>query len=122
MQGRNGQPKAKLSKAKRLMKGLKSGQQIFVVNLNKIKESENEVEPMWLKDYTDLFPEDLTNLPPPRENYHGIEIFRRSEPVTKRPYKMSLPKAIDLKKQLHQLLEQGFIRPSNSPWGAPVLF
>ena len=35
---------------------------------------------------------------------------------------MSLPEAIELKEQLHQLLEQGFIRPSTSPWGAPVLF
>ena len=35
---------------------------------------------------------------------------------------MSLPEAIELKEQLRQLLEQGFINPSNSPWGAPVLF
>ncbi|MCO5585991.1 hypothetical protein L7F22_039928 [Adiantum nelumboides] len=44
------------------------------------------------------------------------------EPVSKRPYKMSLPEAIELKEQLKQLIEQGFIRPSTSPWGAPVLF
>ena len=93
-----------------------------MVKLNKIKESENEAEPMWLQDYADVFPEDLTNLPPPREIDHGIEIFPGSEPVSKRPYKMSLPEAIELKEQLRQLLEQGYIRPSNSPWGAPVLF
>ena len=117
VQGKNGKPKAKLSKAKRLMKGLKAGQQIFVVKLNKVKESENEAEPMWLQDYADVFPEDLTNLPPPREIDHGIEIFPGSEPVSKRPYKMSFPEAIELKEQLRQLLEQGYIRPSNSPWG-----
>lgn len=60
VQGRNGQ-----SKAKRLMKGLKLGQQIYVVKLNKIKELEVEAEPMWLQDYPDVFPEDLTNLPSP---------------------------------------------------------
>ena len=48
VQGKNGQPKSKLSKSKRLMKGLKARQQIFVVKLNKIKELENEAEPMWL--------------------------------------------------------------------------
>ena len=53
---------------------------------------------------------------------HEIEVFPGSEPVSKRPYKMSLPEAIELKEQLRQLLEQGFIRPSNSPWGVPVLF
>ena len=92
------------------------------MKLNKIKESENEAKLMWLQDYVDIFLEDLTNLPPPREIDHGIEIFLGSEPVSKRPYKMSLPEAIELKEQLRQLLEQGFIRPSNSPWGAPVLF
>ena len=79
VQGKNGKPKAKLSKAKRLMKGLKSGQQIFVVKLNKIKETESEVEPMWLQEYADVFPEDLTNLPPSREIDHGIEIFPGGE-------------------------------------------
>ena len=94
-----------MTKAKRLMKGLKSGQQIFVVRLNKVKEFENEAELMWLQEHTDVFLEDLTNLPPPREIEHGIEIFLGSEPVSKRPYKMSFPEAIELKEQFRQLLE-----------------
>ncbi|MCO5549328.1 hypothetical protein L7F22_002797 [Adiantum nelumboides] len=57
-----------------------------------------------------------------RDIDHEIEIFPGSEPVSKRAYKLSLPEAIELKEQLRQLIEQGFIRPSNSPWGAPVLF
>lgn len=68
------------------------------MKLNKIKEPTNEVEPMWLQDYANVF---LTNLPPPREIDHGIEIFLGSEPVSKRPYKMSLLlEAIELKEQL----------------------
>ena len=97
VQGRNGQPKTNLTKAKRLLKELKSRQQIFVVKLNKIKESENEAELRWLQDYADMFLEDLTNLPPPREIDHGIEIFPGSEPVSTRPYKMFLSEAIELK-------------------------
>ena len=57
------------------MKGLKVGQHIFKVKLNKIKEPENEDEPMWLQDYANVFPKDLMNLPPPSEIDHGIEIF-----------------------------------------------
>ena len=120
--GKNGRPKASLSKAKRMLRALKSGQQIYIVKLNKVEESENGKEPEWLKEFSDVFPEDLVDLPPAREIDHEIEIFPGSEPVSKRPYKMSLPEAIELKEQLRQLLEQGFIRPSNSPWGAPVLF
>ena len=122
VQGRNGKPRAKLSKASRMLRGLRSGQQIYVVKLNKVEQKEDQNEPRWLQEFSDVFPEDLTNLPPSRDVDHEIEVFPGSEPVSKRPYKMSLPEAIELKEQLRQLLEQGFIRPSNSPWGVPVLF
>ena len=122
VQGKNGIPKIQLVKANHLLKGAKAGQQIYVVKLNKIDPKENSQKPPWLDDYADVFPEELTNLPPPREVDHGIEIIPGSEPVSKRPYKMSLPEAIELKEQLRQLIEQGFIRPSKSSWGAPVLF
>ena len=122
VQGKNGRPQAHLVKASRLLKGLRKGQQIFAVKLNKVEESDTNLCPDWLKEYADVFPEDLTNLPPSREVDHEIETIPGCEPISKRPYKMSLPEAIELKEQLRQLLEQGFIRPSTSPWGAPVLF
>ncbi|MCO5558561.1 hypothetical protein L7F22_012146 [Adiantum nelumboides] len=122
VQRKNAMPKAHLVKAARLLKGLKKGQQIYAVKLNKVNQSNSKSRPDWLKEYADVFPEDLTNLPPHREVDHEIETIPGCEPVSKRPYKMSLPKAIELKEQLKQLIEQGFIRPSTSPWGAPVLF
>lgn len=122
VQGKNGKPTAKLTKASRMLRGLRSGQQIYVVKLNKVEQKEGQTDPSWLHKFSNIFPEDLTNLPPSRDIDHEIEIIRGSEPVSKRPYKMSLPEAIELKEQLRQLLEQGFIRPSNSPWGALVLF
>ena len=61
-------------------------------------------------------------MPPERDIDHEIERVPRASPIAKSPYKMSVPEAIELKEQLWQLLEQGFIRPSVSPWGAPVLF
>ena len=105
-----------------MLRGLRAGQQIYVVKLNKLEQKEDQAEPSWLRDFSDVFLEDLTNLPPSRDVDHEIELIPGSEPVSKRPYKMSLPEAIELKEQLRQLLEQGFIRPSTSPWGAPVLF
>ena len=53
---------------------------------------------------------------------HAIDLLPGSQPVAKRPYKMSLLEALELKEQLTQLLDQGFIKPSVSPWSAPVLF
>ena len=83
--------------------------------------TQNLVDPEWLSEFRDIFPEELTQLPPSREVDHEIEVIPGSSPVSRRPYKMSLPDAIELKEQLRQLLEQGFVKPINSPWGAPVL-
>ena len=60
-------------------------------------ESKENMDPSWLHEFWDVFPKELTNLPPSREIGHEIEVIPGSEPVSKRPYKMSLPKAIDLK-------------------------
>ena len=91
VQGRNGKPRAKLSKASRMLRGLRSRQQIYVVKMNKVEQREGQNEPSWLQEFSDVFPEDLTNLPPSRDVDHEIEVFPGSEPVSKRPYKMSLP-------------------------------
>ena len=61
-------------------------------------------------------------MPSGRDIDHEIELIPRATPIAKSHYKMSLPEAIELKEQLRQLLEQGFIKPSVSPWGAPILF
>ena len=61
-------------------------------------------------------------MPPGRDIDHEIELIPGATPIAKSPYKMSVPEAIELKEQLRQLLEKAFIRPSVSPWGAPVLF
>lgn len=93
-----------------------------MVKLNKVEDPKPSAEPEWLSNLSDIFLEELTNLPPTREVDHEIKVIPGSSPVFRRPYNMSLLEAIELKEQLHQLLAQGFIRPSSSPWGAPVLF
>ena len=61
-------------------------------------------------------------MPPERELVHEIELILGAQPIARTPYKMSPSEALELKNQLNQLLEQGFIKPSVSPWGTPVLF
>lgn len=76
-----------------------------------------------LRDYQDVFPNSLPkHLPPHRPVDHKIELVQGSTPPAKRLYPLSLAEMEELKKQLQELLDQGFIRPSVSPYGAPVLF
>jgi hypothetical protein len=73
-------------------------------------------------EFPDVFPEELTELPPDRDVEFVIELMLGTGPVAKSPYRMSSDELDELKKQLKKLLEQGFVRPSASPWGSPVLF
>jgi hypothetical protein len=80
--------------------------------------------PAWIQEqYDDVFPKDLPKqLPPHRSIDHKIELVPGSTPPSRPVYRMSPVELDELKKQLTELLEHGFIRPSKSPYGAPVLF
>jgi hypothetical protein len=71
--------------------------------------------------YSDVFSE-VTGLPSDQEVEFFIELMSGTQPIHKVPYRMALTELRELKKQLQQLLDWGFIQPSVSPWGAPVLF
>ncbi|KAL5815789.1 hypothetical protein ACOSQ3_024167 [Xanthoceras sorbifolium] len=73
-------------------------------------------------DFADVFPEELPGLPPQREVEFVIDVVPGTSPVSIAPYRMAPAELKELKIQLQELLEKGFIRPSVSPWGAPVLF
>ncbi|KAL0534796.1 hypothetical protein IC582_029090 [Cucumis melo] len=75
-----------------------------------------------VRDYPDVFPEELPELPPHREVEFAIELESGTVPVSRAPYRMAPTEQKELKVQLQELLDKGFIRPSVSPWGAPVLF
>ncbi|KAL0549282.1 hypothetical protein IC582_013763 [Cucumis melo] len=68
------------------------------------------------------FPEELPGLPPHREVEFAIELEPGTVPISRAPYRMAPAELKELKVQLQELLDKGFIRPSVSPWGAPVLF
>ena len=69
-----------------------------------------------------MFPDEVPGLPPHRELEFTIELVPSTAPISRAPYRMAPLELRELKTQLQELLEQGFIRPSVSPWGAPVLF
>ncbi|KAL0541480.1 hypothetical protein IC582_021525 [Cucumis melo] len=75
-----------------------------------------------VRDYPDVFPEELPGLPPHREVEFAIELELGTVPISRAPYRMAPAELKELKVQLQELLDKGFIRPSVSPWGAPVLF
>nr|GFD07483.1 putative reverse transcriptase domain-containing protein [Tanacetum cinerariifolium] len=82
-----------------------------------------------VSEFPDVFPDELPGIPPVREVEFNIELIPGPEPISKAPYRMAPIELKELKDQLQELLERGFIRPkrgfirpSVSPWGAPVLF
>jgi hypothetical protein len=73
-------------------------------------------------EHLDVFLEELPGMPPDRDIEFSIELLPGTAPISKTPYRMDVKDLVKLKKQIEELLEKGFIRPSSSPWGAPVLF
>ena len=69
-----------------------------------------------------FFPDELPGLPPHRDVDFGIELHSGTSPISMTPHRMAPVELQELRVQLHELLDKGFIRPSTSPWGTPVLF
>jgi hypothetical protein len=75
-----------------------------------------------VKEFVDVFPEELPGMLPERELEFTIDLKPGTEPIERTPYQMSTLELQELKMQLKELLDLGLIRPSVSPWGAPVIF
>jgi hypothetical protein len=73
-------------------------------------------------EFPDVFPEDLPGLPPERDMEFVIELKPGTAPISRRSYRMPPNELAELKTQLQDLLDKGFIRPSSSPWGCPAIF
>ena len=92
----------------------------YVIETEKVRPSVSDI-PI-VSDFLDVFPEELPGLPPQREIEFSIDVVPSATPASITPYRMAPVELKELKFQLQKLLEKGFIRPSVSPWGAPVLF
>jgi hypothetical protein len=75
-----------------------------------------------VSEYPDVFPEELPGMPPDHEIEFVIELVPGTAPIFKRPYRMAANQLVELKEQLQELLDKGYICPSASPWGAPIIF
>ncbi|GJX23582.1 putative reverse transcriptase domain-containing protein [Tanacetum coccineum] len=103
------------------------GCQVFLAQISAKKE-EDKSERKQIKDvpivrdFPEVFPEDLPGLPPARPVEFQIDLIPGAAPVARAPYRLAPSEMKELSEQLQELSDKGFIRPSSSPWGAPVLF
>ncbi|XP_078169752.1 uncharacterized protein LOC144564103 [Carex rostrata] len=106
--------------AKRL---IENGCSAFIVSIMQHSTDTTEISTVPIvTEYADVFPEELPGMPPDREIKFRIDLDPDTRPISKAPYRMAPAELKELKSQLEELLKLGFIRPSTSPWGAPVLF
>ena len=92
----------------------------YVIHTVKARPSVSNIPTV--SDFPDVFLEEFPGLPPKREIEFAIDVVLGATPASITPYQMAPMELKELKLQLQELLEKGFIRPSVSPWGAPVLF
>nr|GFC50043.1 putative reverse transcriptase domain-containing protein [Tanacetum cinerariifolium] len=108
-------------------KYVKKGFPIFLAHIT-TKEVEDKLEKKRLedvpivRDFPKVFPKDLSGLPPIRPVEFQIDLIPGAAPVARAPYRLAPSEMKELAEQLKELSNKGFIRPSSSPWGAPVLF
>ncbi|GJT85559.1 putative reverse transcriptase domain-containing protein [Tanacetum coccineum] len=104
-------------------KYMEKGFPIFLAHVT-TKEVEDKSEKKRLEDVPIVqdFPEDLSGLPPTRQVEFQIDLVPGAAPVARAPYRLAPSEMKELSEQLKELSDKGFIRPSSSPWGAPVLF
>ncbi|GJW81096.1 putative reverse transcriptase domain-containing protein [Tanacetum coccineum] len=104
-------------------KYVERGCHLFLAHVTEKKSKEKRLEDVpVIRDFPEVFPEELPGLPPPRQVEFRIDLVPGAAPVARAPYRLAPSEMRELSVQLQELLEKGFIHPSSSPWGAPVLF
>jgi hypothetical protein len=91
------------------------------VKVNQLDASQGSKVPV-VNEFPNVFPEELPGMPPDRDIKFVIELKPSTSPIYQTSYRMATPELAELKEHIKELLEKGFIRPSSSPWGAPVIF
>ncbi|GKE66566.1 putative reverse transcriptase domain-containing protein, partial [Tanacetum coccineum] len=97
--------------------------QVFIIQVMEKKSDKKRLEDIIVvREFLEVFPEDLPGLPPVRQVEFQINLISGTTPVARAPYRLSPSEMQELSNQLQKLSGRGFIRPSTSPWRAPVLF
>ncbi|KAJ9567011.1 hypothetical protein OSB04_002977 [Centaurea solstitialis] len=95
----------------------------FMAHVIDTKAKEKRIQDIpVVREFPEVFPEELPGLPPQRQVEFHIDLVPGAGPIVKSPYRLAPSEMQELSNQLQELLDKGFIRPSSSPWGAPVLF
>ncbi|KAI3790873.1 hypothetical protein L2E82_04266 [Cichorium intybus] len=92
----------------------------YIINVEVEKKKVDEVRVV--REFLDVFPEELPRLSPDRQVEFRIDLVPGAAPVARAPYRLAPSEMQEIMSQLQELLDKAFIRPSSSPWGAPVLF
>ncbi|XP_057443196.1 uncharacterized protein LOC130734935 [Lotus japonicus] len=101
---------------------VKQGEQVYMLLCSLKGEAEHPTQRIpVVEEFPDVFPDDIPGLPPEREVEFAIDLIPGTGPISITPYRMSPLELAEVKRQIEELLEKQFIRPSVSPWGAPVL-
>ena len=102
---------------------MRKGYETFLALILNSKRGQVDVEKIpVVREFPDVFPEELPSIPLEREVDLSIEIVLGTTPISRAPYRMAPTELKELKSQLQELMDKGFNRPSVSPWGAPILF
>ncbi|KAD3640990.1 hypothetical protein E3N88_30213 [Mikania micrantha] len=101
-------------------KCLRKGYESFLLYMASIEEERRIEDVPIVNEYLDVFPEELPGLPPDRQVEFRIDLLPGTAPIARAPYRLAPSEMQELMKQLQEMLEKGLIRPSSSPWGAPV--
>nr|GEY02600.1 putative reverse transcriptase domain, ribonuclease H-like domain, aspartic peptidase domain protein [Tanacetum cinerariifolium] len=106
---------------------MSKGCHVFLANITSTKDEDKskgnrlEDKPI-VREFLEVFPEDLPGIPPTQQVEFQINLVPDAAPVARAPYRLAPSEMKELGDQLQELTDKGFIRPSSSPWGAPVLF
>ena len=123
VQGDKSKPRYGIISCMRVIKYMKEGCQVFMAQVTESKSSERQLDDVPIvRDFPEVFPEELPGIPPVRQVEFQIELVPGAAPVAKAPYRLAPSEMEELSEQLKELSDKGFIRPSSSPWGAPILF
>ncbi|GKF04891.1 putative reverse transcriptase domain-containing protein, partial [Tanacetum coccineum] len=123
VEGDKGVSRLKIISCIKARKYVERGCHLFLAHVTESKSKEKRMEDVLvIHDFPEVFPEELPGLPPPRQVEFRIDLVSGAAPTARAPYRLAPSEMKELSVQLQELLEKGFIRPSSSLWGAPVLF
>ncbi|GJR81686.1 putative reverse transcriptase domain-containing protein [Tanacetum coccineum] len=123
IKGDSGASRLKVISCIKARKYIERGSQLFLAQVTEKEPSKKQLQDVpVIRNIPEVFPDDLPGLPPPRQVEFRIELVPGAALVTRTPYLLEPSELKELSDQLKELLEKGFICPSSSPWGVPVLF